>query len=594
MKTLSLSIKEISAGARIAIYGTGKRGQEYHKILSFVRPDIKIMFFLDSFKEDRDADPPIIKIDSVDAASAQIDYIIICSDFEAEITVRLRESGFIPHDTIQTLKADWFNGFMSTEEIARCVEMFKGLLKELPDELFVFDALIRLEILCCDYVAALSYSKRAIEKFPDDIWGYVGSARCFVEQVQLVEAGETYKAMIAKFPDVPAGYAGYADVLFRMNKIEEAVYAYKEMVSTLPGVPQGYLGLFQSLMFLNRLGEAEEVSSTALARFPLNQWVLRDRINVLARTGKYDQAVEVCKFVLHTWKDNASDALASILRRARYITRQERYDEDRLKLKSAVVATPGSQQNLLEKTCDLLTDDVSKDVFAHAVKFHLDRLDLMSMNASFSEMINARLEHPNCAGYISRYRHYHHPLVGPQDGDVIIDGGAYSGETSLYFFSVAKGCHIVSCEPSERFFAKMLLKTSKYKSSMSYIHKALWHEETELKFTEVDFSPMSSHIAETGDLVIQATTLDAIVKELNLERVDLIKLDIEGAEMQALLGAENTILQFHPKLQISIYHQVEDMWEIPLYIAKTFPGYSQYYVGHHSVSTDETVLYVSR
>jgi len=61
---------------------------------------------------------------------------------------------------------------------------------------------------------------------------------------------------------------------------------------------------------------------------------------------------------------------------------------------------------------------------------------------------------------------------------------------------------------------------------------------------------------------VKALKIDTIVEELGLEKVDFIKMDIEGAEIDALLGAEQTIKRFKPKLAICTYHRPTDSEEI--------------------------------
>ena len=74
------------------------------------------------------------------------------------------------------------------------------------------------------------------------------------------------------------------------------------------------------------------------------------------------------------------------------------------------------------------------------------------------------------------------------------------------------------------------------------------------------------------------------------DKVTMIKMDVEGSELESLKGAQNTIRQDKPKLAICIYHKPEDMWEIPLYIKELVPEY-KLYVRHHSSGSGETVLY---
>jgi FkbM family methyltransferase len=86
------------------------------------------------------------------------------------------------------------------------------------------------------------------------------------------------------------------------------------------------------------------------------------------------------------------------------------------------------------------------------------------------------------------------------------------------------------------------------------------------------------------------TSLDGYVSSDNLAQVDFIKMDIEGAEQEALLGAENLIREFKPKLAISIYHRPDDFWSVPLQIKKINPNY-KFAFGHHSPLKWESVIY---
>lgn len=67
-------------------------------------------------------------------------------------------------------------------------------------------------------------------------------------------------------------------------------------------------------------------------------------------------------------------------------------------------------------------------------------------------------------------------------------------------------------------------------------------------------------------------------------------MDIEGAELKALEGAENLIRNAHPKLAICVYHKNEDIDQIPRLLLEYYPEY-RFYLRHYSVTKAETVLY---
>ncbi|MGH9720549.1 MAG: FkbM family methyltransferase [Bryobacteraceae bacterium] len=96
----------------------------------------------------------------------------------------------------------------------------------------------------------------------------------------------------------------------------------------------------------------------------------------------------------------------------------------------------------------------------------------------------------------------------------------------------------------------------------------LGHHETT---TAMDSFVVRDHTRE--GVKVPLTTIDKLVRELNLPRVDFIKMDIEGAEQRALAGAEQTIRQYRPRMEISVNHLPEDPVNVPAVIAKAQPGY---------------------
>jgi hypothetical protein len=103
-----------------------------------------------------------------------------------------------------------------------------------------------------------------------------------------------------------------------------------------------------------------------------------------------------------------------------------------------------------------------------------------------------------------------------------------------------------------------------------------------------------SIISETSTGIKEETSVKvkAIDNLANLKKTTFIKMDIEGAEIEALKGAKNTILKDKPRLAISIYHSDEDMLRIAEWIHATVPEY-KLYCRHHSLYpfVFETILY---
>ena len=76
----------------------------------------------------------------------------------------------------------------------------------------------------------------------------------------------------------------------------------------------------------------------------------------------------------------------------------------------------------------------------------------------------------------------------------------------------------------------------------------------------------------------------------DVERVDLIKMDIEGHELSALRGAEQTLRRFRPRLAISLYHNWDDYFQIPLHLDRLGLGY-RFYLENYTISDGETIMY---
>ncbi len=95
---------------------------------------------------------------------------------------------------------------------------------------------------------------------------------------------------------------------------------------------------------------------------------------------------------------------------------------------------------------------------------------------------------------------------------------------------------------------------------------------------------------QSFDGEVKSLSIDQLVKDMNLEKIDFIKMDIEGAEPYALKGAEATIRKFRPKLAIAIYHSLDDFTNIPKFINELDLGY-KFYLAHFTIHAEETVLY---
>ncbi len=172
----------------------------------------------------------------------------------------------------------------------------------------------------------------------------------------------------------------------------------------------------------------------------------------------------------------------------------------------------------------------------------------------------------------------------PEKNEVFVDAGAYDGETTLEFVKWTNNGYssIYALEPFETIKPILEKKLAGIKN-VSIIYRAAW-DKTETLFFGGD--PKAFEI-NGGVIAVNGARIDDIVGE---EKVTFIKMDIEGSEYQALLGAEKTIKRNRPKLAICIYHKPEDIVKIPDLIEEMVPEY-KYAIRHYSSGWIETVLY---
>ena len=173
--------------------------------------------------------------------------------------------------------------------------------------------------------------------------------------------------------------------------------------------------------------------------------------------------------------------------------------------------------------------------------------------------------------------------------EVFVDVGCYDGMSTVAFSRWCGGGKSYGFEPDEQ-NAKRIFGVLKSKGVANFelIRKGAWDENGFLGFVSGENS--MSHVSEgkqDGTDSIEVVKLDDALKG---KRVTYIKMDIEGAEYKALVGARELITTQKPKLAICVYHKPQDIWELPDLILKMNPDY-KFYLRHYSFQYDETVLY---
>ncbi len=177
-------------------------------------------------------------------------------------------------------------------------------------------------------------------------------------------------------------------------------------------------------------------------------------------------------------------------------------------------------------------------------------------------------------------------LVEFQDDEVYVDGGAYDGDSVRMFIDHVHGKYerVLAFEPDPQTF-KRLQKNLAALPRVEPLNYGLHSAKAELRFN--NDGSRGAIISDDGECRINVVGLDEILAG---QRVSFIKMNIEGAELDALRGGAESIRRWHPRLAISAYHRPSDLWEVPFAFRKIDPDY-RLYLRQHDGGVIETVAY---
>ena len=226
------------------------------------------------------------------------------------------------------------------------------------------------------------------------------------------------------------------------------------------------------------------------------------------------------------------------------------------------------------RSYEFFQDDKSKQILLERIKCYLTPSPII---ASYLSSVVS----PLCDQYFDA------DIVRLSSCEVFIDGGMYIGDTADQFLKRTSGQyrHYYGFEPDKANYSAAV-KHLTGKRDATTIEKGLWSHETSLPFSASLGS--SSALDSSGSETIAVTALDAYFSDK--PPPTYIKMDIEGAELMALKGAENIIRSHKPKLAISAYHKPEDVYTLPMLI-RSYRNDYKFYLRHYTNSLNETVLY---
>ncbi|WP_026489377.1 FkbM family methyltransferase [Butyrivibrio sp. XBB1001] len=231
-----------------------------------------------------------------------------------------------------------------------------------------------------------------------------------------------------------------------------------------------------------------------------------------------------------------------------------------------------NKKSSIDSNLMMLSDEKSRDIYLALIEYRIKKLPLKK----------------NIYSLMDQY--FVDDFLNINDGEVFVDCGAFVGDTINNFLVVAKKKHIkikkiIALEPEHENFNLL----------SNYFSK-----DKRIIMIEAGVSDCKKSVYLTGESAYARTTQEATgTDQIELVPIDgikecsdatYIKMDIEGAELDALRGAAETIRRNKPKLAICIYHSNADYLDIIPYVKELNQDY-KLFVRHHSRSISETVLY---
>lgn len=224
------------------------------------------------------------------------------------------------------------------------------------------------------------------------------------------------------------------------------------------------------------------------------------------------------------------------------------------------------------RALDVFEDSISKETFAEAI---CNRTAPIYAEKTFHELENSN-------------EYFNSGIFKCSGNESFIDAGAYNGDSTEAFIKSVnqKFKKIWAFELDGKNYEAMCRNLLPYKKcgDIELLNMGVADFNGKIPYISEE---TGSRAVETSESFAKVCKLDDKIQE---QEVTFIKMDIEGFELAALRGAQNIIRQNQPKLVISAYHRLEDLWRVPLYIKETNERY-KVYLRHHSPMVWDTDCY---
>jgi FkbM family methyltransferase len=230
--------------------------------------------------------------------------------------------------------------------------------------------------------------------------------------------------------------------------------------------------------------------------------------------------------------------------------------------------------NDLRRAYQLLSDAASRAEFAAQVRWRCSiDYDCLSPPGSLTDM------------------YYAPDLVRLRPDEVLVDCGAFDGDSIRAFIGRAGGRfrHIYALEPDaknrNRLESCLVSEPKHVAERITVFPFAVGERDTTVFFNPI--GAMGSRIAADGAESVECRKLDGLIEE---PAPTFIKLDVEGAELEAIQGAVETIQKVRPILAVCAYHKCAHLWKIPLLLHSLLPEY-RFFFRRYAEECWETMYY---
>lgn len=245
-----------------------------------------------------------------------------------------------------------------------------------------------------------------------------------------------------------------------------------------------------------------------------------------------------------------------------------------------------SLRDVLEK------EDIDYLLFLITSSYHVEeiRAELLKWNCRYIETAN---EYTKCFRQDQYFENC--GLFEFEEQEIFVDGGSFDLETTRIFQEImkkeGKKCRkVYAFEPDRDHYliCKKKIQQNGW-DNIELVNAGLWSENTQTELKNIGTA--GAYVVESArkDVCnVKVVSLDSIVDRK--DKISFIKLDVEGAELEALQGAQRIIVEDKPKIAVCLYHEKDDYWRIPYFLKNLVPEY-KLYIRHYSNYSAETVLY---